>query len=111
MEKSYNSSHLLVNETFIVDHDVDDRWLQWFTDNYLTELCRSENVKNIVFSRIVHDYNPDGNSYALQFQVESKYIGHFYDNPQLKVLRNEMYSEFRGYIASFETEMEILSTI
>jgi carbamate kinase len=110
MEKPYNSSHLLVNETFIVDHDVNDRWLQWFTENYLAALFRTENVKNIVFSRIVEEYNPDGNSYAIQFQTESKYVGHIYDSTELKELRNEMYSEFRGYIASFETKMEILKT-
>lgn len=108
MGRTYKSGWLLVNETFIVDHEIDELWSDWFTGHFLKTLSGSDKVKNIVFSRIKHDHNPDGISYALQYQAESQNIASVYNDEIINKIRTEMFSKFQGLIASFVTEMEIL---
>lgn len=111
MVKLYNSSYILVNETFIVDHKVTDLWLTWFTENFITTLSVSDRVNNIVFSRIKQEFNPDGISYALQFKVEKNDLDLVFSDEKISELRTIMSSLFSGNIASFRTEMEILKVI
>lgn len=111
MEKLYNSFYILVNETFIVDHKVTDFWFTWFTENFITTLSASERVNNIVFSRIKHEFNPDGISYALQFKVERNDLDLVYRDEKITELRTIMSNLFSGNIASFRTEMEILKIL
>jgi hypothetical protein len=108
MEKLYNSNSILVNETFIVDHKVNDLWLQWFNEKFISTLSTSERVNNIVFSRINHEFNPDGISYALQFKLEKNDLDLVFGDERISEVRTTMFNLFSGNIASFRTEMEIL---
>jgi len=101
-------NNILINETFIVDHSVKDKWLEWFSENIITRLSKLNEVTDVVFSRIGHQFNPDGLSFALQFRVINSNADIMNRNNDLQNLRKQMFADFDGFLASFITELYIL---
>lgn len=104
----YHDNNILINETFIVDHSVKEKWLQWFSEKIIAILIKLPVVSQVVFSRVVQKNNPDGCSFALQFRVKRSDADIMKSNTDLRVLRKQMFEDFHGLIASFITELDIL---
>lgn len=102
--------YILVNETFIVDHSIVNKWKEWFSQNLLKALIEIKQINNLLFSRIITDFNPDGESFALQFIVPESTCDKVLSNTSVQEARIKMFEIFRDKIASFQTKMEILES-
>jgi len=98
---------LLVNETFIVDHDSHNEWLEWFKTRYIAAIKDSRHTKDLVLSKIQDD-NPDGKTYALQFKINSIHFDTFQKEDNLINLRTQLNKNFNNKFASFVTVLEIV---
>jgi hypothetical protein len=104
----YHENNILINETFIVDHSVKEEWLEWFSENIVTRLSALTEVADVIFSRVGHQFNPDGVSFALQFRVKKSDADIMNSNNDLQNLRRKMFEDFDGFLASFISELYII---
>ncbi len=98
---------LLINETFIVDHNSHNEWLDWFKSHYIAAIKESQHSKDLILSKIEDD-NPDGKTYALQFKIDSIYFDVFQKEENLIDLRTQLNNKFNNKFASFVTVLEIV---
>ncbi|HHH54272.1 MAG TPA: DUF4286 family protein [Bacteroidetes bacterium] len=103
-----SNKNILINETFIVDHSVKDLWVSEFKAIYIKELKKSGLVSDIIFSKVVSDYNPDGISYALQYKTDQKNIEVIQADKILSSNRNHLDNKYKNQFASFVTFLEII---
>lgn len=103
-----SKKYILVNETFIVDHSITNIWKEWVSQNLLFEISKYETVKNLMLNRILTIFNPDGESYAIQFIVPENTYDKILIDPLIQQARTKMLEIFRDKIASFQTQMEII---
>jgi hypothetical protein len=107
MEKMPFEKYILVNETFIVDHSISNNWAEWVSQNLLIALS-DEKINNLLLSRILTDFNHDGESYALQYIVPESTFKAIPINSEIQQIRKKMFDIFKDKMASFQTQMEIL---
>ena len=106
MEKMFNKK-FLVNETCIVDHSIHDEWLRYFKSIYIKDLLKSGLISDLIFSKIIAEYNPDGTSYALQFQADRQNLEQIQSDKTLAAIRKILDAKFKNRLASFITVLEI----
>ena len=109
MERRYNDhKRLLRNETFIVDHGIRDKWLEWMKTKMIPFLADFDIVSDIILSKIHAGYNPDGENYALQFQIDKEKINSLWEDENYNKLRKQLASDYKDKYASFRTTMSII---
>lgn len=100
---------LLINETFIIDHSVNDQWFDWFTNEFIPIVKDSGIVKDVILSKIQGDYNQDGENYAFQFKIKVDDYISYQNNSQLNSLQSKMRVDFRHKFGSFVTVLEVVA--
>jgi len=109
MKKQFSDKKLLlINETFIIDHSILDKWLEWMNTKMIPFLKNMDYISDIVFSMIHTEYNPDGVNFALQFQIDKNMVNDLQKNQHYIDLRNELMSNFKDMYASFTTTMTVI---
>lgn len=110
MEKmSYNRDKtLLINETFIIDHGINEQWYQLVFKELIPEMKKSGLVQNVILSKIHGNFNPDGENYALQFKVNAHFYQEFKDHKIIKDIRYKMDTRFKNKFGSFKTELLVM---
>ena len=98
---------LLINETFIVNHDSHNEWLDWFKTRYFAAIKDSQHTEDLILSKI-EDNNPDGKTYALQFKINDIHFDAFQNEEKLIDLRTVLNKKFNDKFASFVTVLEIV---
>jgi len=106
--QSNDNEKLLINETFIVDHSVNDKWLQWMKSKFIPLLEDFDFVSDIILSKIHAGYNPDGENYALQFQIDKEKVDSLLEDENYTELRKKLDSDYKDKYASFRTTMSII---
>ena len=107
MKHIYFKGVFLINETFIIDHSIFDDWINEFRKRYIKALKESPFVRDVVFSRVKGDHNPDGENYALQFKINEKEFDEFQADKELLEIRKSIDDKFKNQYASFVTILEI----
>ena len=102
-----SNNDLMLNETFIVDHSIHDEWLQDFKSIYIKELLKSGLIRDLIFSKIITEYNPDGISYAMQYRTNRQNLEQIQSNKTLTTTRKKIDTKFKNQQASFVTLLEI----
>lgn len=110
MERLSSDDYLLINETFIADHNICSQWFIWVIENLIPVIKATDLTENIILSRIIADYNPDGISYALQFLIKESDFETFDKDRGIYNVRKSMNEIFKNKIASFQTRMLILNS-
>jgi len=110
MEKTFNKSEkiLLVNETIIIDHSVHNDWLDFFTNKLIPTIKESGLAKDVVFSKIKGDFNPDGITYALQVKIKQEELESYKTHTGISENRTQLNSNFKNKFGAFETVLEVI---
>ncbi len=103
-----NNATLLINETFVVGYKVEKVWCSWIENVYSRAIKDTGIANDIVFSKVLSNHNPDGNSYALQLKILEKDFGSYKNHVELTKVRSEMNRKFQNNIASFATILRVI---
>lgn len=101
---------LLINETFSVDINHSDEWLEWIQINYIPSLKESKLMDRFTLSQVDNSEIQGARSYALQFVVSSKSKMDVWKENLEPNLKQELNRKFAGRYASFQTVLKIIST-
>ncbi len=104
-----NNSTLLINETFVVGYKVEKKWCAWVENIYSKAIKETGIVYDILFSKVLSNHNPDGNSYALQLKISERDFGSYKNHVGLIKVRSEMNQKFQNSIASFATILRVIA--
>ncbi len=103
-----NSSTLLINETFVIGYKSEKEWCSWVENIYSEAIKETGLAEDVLFSKVLSNYNPDGNSYALQLKILEKNFSSYKHHKELTKLREEMNLKFQNSIVSFVTILRII---
>jgi len=98
---------MIINTTISVDQEINNDWLTWMKDVYVSNALSSGLLIDSRIVRILAE-EEGGKSYAIQMRTKDKasydkYIGLI--APRLNEL---MQSEFNGKVAMFSTILEVV---
>ncbi|MBK7007819.1 MAG: DUF4286 family protein [Saprospiraceae bacterium] len=60
---------VVYNVTIIIDHSVHDEWVDWMKNEHIPEVMATGKFTSWKMLRIIEDHNPDGMTYAIQYQA------------------------------------------
>ncbi|MBK8109991.1 MAG: DUF4286 family protein [Saprospiraceae bacterium] len=60
---------VVYNVTIIIDHSVHDEWVDWMKNEHIPEVMATGKFTSWKMLRIIEDHNPDGLTYAIQYQA------------------------------------------
>lgn len=101
---------LLINETFSVDINHSEEWLQWIQETYIPLLKDSNLMEKFTLSQVNNSDIQGARSFALQFVVTSEGKMTIWKENLEPQLKQQLNRKFAGRFASFQTVLNIIST-
>lgn len=98
---------LIYNTTFQVDDDIRENFLIWIKEHFIPETERQGILQTPRLCKIL-SHREEGESYSLQFEVESSGLLHRWHLEQGVKLNEELVSIFGTKVIGFPTLMEVI---
>ena len=98
---------ILFNITFNVENDIKDLWLDYAEQKLIPAMLKSNLLHSVIFSEIMIT-EPQGTSYALQLQSDSKKNLEKFQTEELPEILSALQNRFQDKIVFFPTEMKII---
>lgn len=100
---------LIYNTTYHVEAGQEKYFLVWMQEFYLPEAEKLNVLQAPRIARVLGWQEDEGNSYAVQFEVENSALLHRWYKEQGVKLGEEMLKLFGNKAAGFPTLMEVLA--
>ncbi|MBP6398651.1 MAG: DUF4286 family protein [Saprospiraceae bacterium] len=97
---------ILYNVTIIIDHSVHDQWVEWMKNEHIPDVMATGKFTSWKMLRIVEDHNPDGITYAIQYQAPDMETYLAYQNDCALALQQKTQNLYGGKFAAFRTLLE-----
>ncbi len=98
---------ILFNITFNVEDEIKDLWLDYAQQNLIPSMLKSKLLHSALFTQILIN-EPQGTSYALQLQSDSKKNLEKFQTEELPEILSELQNRFQDKIVFFPTKMKII---
>lgn len=97
---------LIYNVTVIIDHSIEQEWLQWMQDKHIPDVM---NTKQFLECRIsaIRAEDEGGQSYAISYLCESQEKLDFYFDNFAEALQEEHTKKYQGMFGAFRTIMDV----
>ncbi len=99
---------VVYNVTIIIDHSVHDEWVDWMKNEHIPEVMATGKFTSWKMLRIIEDHNPDGMTYAIQYQAPDMEAYLTYQNECAPALQQDVQNKFGGLFGAFRTCMEVI---
>lgn len=100
---------IIYNVTTHIDDEVQEAWLQWMQETHIPEMLATGKFLAARMARVVEPDNPGGSTYAVQYTSPDRETLKRYYAEDAYRLREEASRRFADTIASFRTELEVIS--
>jgi len=98
---------LIYNTTFQVNSEIQDNFLIWLKECYVTEIEKHGALKSPRLCKIL-SHRDEGSSYSLQWEVENSSVLHRWHTEQGVHLNEELEKIFKNKVVGFPTLMEVI---
>ena len=101
---------VVYNVTIIIDHSVHAEWVDWMKNEHIPEVMATGKFTSWKMLRIIEDHNPDGMTYAIQYQAPDMEAYVAYQQECASALQQKTQNLFGGKFAAFRTLLEELAS-
>ena len=99
---------IIYNVTVKVDNETHDDWLQWMQENHIPDVMKTGYFKAFRVSRVISIKDPDGSTYAIQYDCESTAVLHQYQVKAAPALQRQHVERYGDKALAFRTLMEVV---
>lgn len=97
----------IFNTTFLVEYEIETRWIQAMQNHHLPFLKNKELCSDIIFTRIKGEYTREGKSFSLQLVFPTKEnLDIYLENHWEKLIKSMEEDQFGQQILHFSTLLE-----
>jgi len=95
---------IVYNETYIVDENLHELWLNWMKGNYISQLMASNLFSSFNILTVLNSPN-EGVTYCIQYLTDNIANYHLVQ-PQLQDLQADLFKHFENKFVQFNTLMQ-----
>lgn len=99
---------LIYNTTYQVEEGLEQNFLIWLKECYLTEAAKGGILFSPRITRVLSHREEGSACYSLQFEVESSGLLHRWHLEQGSRLNDELLKVFKDKVVGFPTLMEVI---
>ncbi|MCD8261046.1 MAG: DUF4286 family protein [Bacteroides sp.] len=99
---------LVYNTTFHVYYEVEKNFVIWIQESYIPEIIQGGLLKSPRFMRVLSRHNDEGESYSMQWEVESSGLLHRWHTETGVRMNGEIGRIFKNKVVGFPTLLEIV---
>jgi len=98
---------IIYNVTVNIDYDIHDEWLQWMQEIHVPEVMKTGMFLEARISKILHEEEEGGRSYAIQYLCESMETYEKYRDEFAPALQKSHTEKFAGKFVAFRTLLRV----
>lgn len=98
----------LYNVTYKIDHDIEDKWLEWMRLTHIPKVVRTGNFLGHRVCKLLGMEEEDGITYAIQYLCPDISTFNAYQRDHASEQKTEHARQFVNQYVSFSTILEIV---